>query len=224
MNFPLDFTAKIKKALITLCISFLCILLYEFFRSYSLNTTTSPITENSRTVNTEKIQSKPAPPLEDYAEIVERPLFADDRKPYVPEVIAAGPERLAKTNLPSKRNTEDYLLSAVIITDKKRMALIETRSDKKIHRINEGEELNGWVLAEINPSQVSLKKGGEIKSLELIVAPSPTSPTNRKVNTLNTDPSEAEGTIEIDKEEAKSTSPSPPEEMTNSGVPEKEPE
>ena len=63
----------------------------------------------------------------------------------------------------------EYFLSAIIITNNKRIALLKSKRNKRLQKLNEGDELNGWTLTDIQPAQVSLLKGTEIKLMDLEV-------------------------------------------------------
>ena len=200
--------AFMKHTLIGLCILFSGVLLYEMSRNYSPDVGSSVTTEDPSNKKAGVPADKPVTSLEDYAGIIERPLFSPDRKPYEAEVVEAKPNRPVPVNTPLTKR-EDYSLSAVIITDDKRMALIETKNGKKIHRLREGEELDGWTLTDVQPARVSLKKGSEVKELELAVVPSSyqpiqqtpprqaAGPTSRPPASLNDESAYAAGAAKI---------------------------
>ncbi|MBL1140411.1 MAG: hypothetical protein HND53_00075 [Proteobacteria bacterium] len=107
-----------------------------------------------------------SPVISDYNEMIERPLFFEDRKPYVfvePEIKA--PPTKMKATAPKKN--EQYSLSAVMIKSDKKLAIIQSGRDKKLQRLSLGESIDDWVLETIEPRSVLLKKGNETKSLEL---------------------------------------------------------
>lgn len=169
----------LKHTLIGLCILFSGILLYEITRNYGAGTDGTAATEEASAQKPDSTDDNPVASLDDYAAIIERPLFSEDRRPYEPEVAEAAPDRPAgPVNTPVTKR-EEYSLSAVIISGDKRIALIETRNGKKIHRLREGEDLDGWTLTEVQPARVSLNKGGEVKDLELRVVPSGNQPVQQ---------------------------------------------
>ncbi|MCZ6804298.1 MAG: hypothetical protein O7D86_10290 [Proteobacteria bacterium] len=106
------------------------------------------------------------PQISSYDEIVNRPLFFEDRKPYV-YVEPETPTREVRPKL--MRITEQYSLNAVIITSDVKLAIIESGRKKSLTRITLGESIDGWTLENIEPRSILLKKGDETKNLELEV-------------------------------------------------------
>ena len=107
------------------------------------------------------------PPITTYQEIVSRPLFTNTRRPNIPEEITV------KVDVSRKIASEQYLLSAVVITKNKRIALIQSNRIKEPQKVALGEILDGWILSDIQPRQITLERNGEIKKLELEIIPSP---------------------------------------------------
>ena len=103
------------------------------------------------------------PPLAEYGAILERPLFLPDRRPYIaPEPVVATPAAAARTTSAIR-----FLLSAVIITPDKRIALIQPEQNGKPRRLARGDEHDGWRLIAIEPRRISLRQGDEIRQLRL---------------------------------------------------------
>lgn len=131
-----------------------------------------------------------APDISEFDEVINRPLFFADRKPYVyvaPEKPIK-PSRQKKKTIPKK--TEQYSLNAVIITPERQLAIIQSGRGKTLQRLSLGEEIEGWTLETIEPRSVLLKKGNETKSLELEIKISkPQKQTATKTN--KTTPKEA---------------------------------
>lgn len=116
-------------------------------------------------------RTDPLPPLSDYAAIIERPLFTPDRRTHAGNLPTT---QAAKTKKPAGLpDPSDLVLTAVIITEDTRMAILESDRGKAIHKMAQGESVNGWLLADIQPEAVSLKKGNEVKMLELRIQGSP---------------------------------------------------
>jgi len=107
------------------------------------------------------------PPITTYQEIVSRPLFTNTRRPDIPEEITV------KVDVSRKIASEQYLLSAVVITKNKRIALIQSNRIKEPQKVALGEILDGWILSDIQPRQITLESNGEIKKLKLEIIPSP---------------------------------------------------
>jgi hypothetical protein len=120
-------------------------------------------------------QPSDLPPIEEFAAIVERPLFMMDRKPYVPG-IAETEQPQTPVNQNSLSN-EQYLLSAIIISEDKRLALLTKQSDSKLYKLGVGESIDGWTIQDIQTREVSLNRGTESRKLELMVNTSPVAAT-----------------------------------------------
>jgi len=128
------------------------------------------------------------PQISSYDEITNRPLFFEDRKPYV----YVEPEKPSKQSRQKKqtaqRKTEQYSLSAVIISSGVKLAIIESGRKKSLTRISLGESIDGWTLENIEPRSILLKKGDETKNLELEVKtskPQKKTSSNTKKQTTN---------------------------------------
>jgi hypothetical protein len=98
------------------------------------------------------------PPLSRYREIVERPLFLQSRRP-VPKA-SSGTSPLAAKETPLDKQ---YALTAVIIVPDKRLALIRgtTGKEKKIWRLEEGQDFQGWKLKEIGDESAKFQQGNQ---------------------------------------------------------------
>jgi len=113
------------------------------------------------------------PPITTYQEIVSRPLFTNTRRPNIPEEITVKVDASKKSESIRKIASEQYLLSAVVITKNKRIALIQSDRIKEPQKVALGEILDGWILSDIQPRQITLERNGEIKKLKLEIIPSP---------------------------------------------------
>lgn len=106
------------------------------------------------------------PPLAAFAEIIERPLFMENRRPYVAPVVVREPE--PEPVAPVEPDiTEQIALRATIIIGKKRIALIQELAIGKQRRLNQGEAYNGWTLTQVETDGISMQKGEEVRQLEL---------------------------------------------------------
>jgi len=146
--------------------------------------TEKKLIENSVIVFSEE-QIEPSV-ITDYDEIIERPLFFDDRKPYVyVEPEKKQPDTKKKKTTPKKN--EQYSLSAIMITSEKKLAIIQSGREKSLQRIALGESIDGWKIENIEPHSVLLKKGNESKNLTLEIKNSntkqnSTAKTSRQTN------------------------------------------
>jgi len=109
------------------------------------------------------------PPITTYQEIVTRPLFTEDRQPYV----YAGSE--SETNQSRVRKKlgssaqQQYLLTAVIITPDQSTALIQSGKNKEVQHVIAGETIDDWTLTEVHPQHIVLKKDDKIQTIVLEV-------------------------------------------------------
>jgi len=126
------------------------------------------------------------PQISSYDEITKRPLFFEDRKPYV-YVEPEKPTKQTRQKRQKKtKKTEQLSLNAVIITSDVKLAIIESDGGKSLTRVSPGEEIDGWTLEDIQPRSVLLKKGSETKNLELEVkASKPQKRTAKKTKKTN---------------------------------------
>ena len=110
-------------------------------------------------------------PLVHYAEIVERPVFIDARRPEEaepPEPPAAPP--------PEPDHPLDLI--GVLLVPGAAAALLRPTEPKNapVLRIAQGETVNGWQLQSVSADRVVLRKGSQIRELVLKREPSPPRP------------------------------------------------
>jgi type II secretory pathway component PulC len=126
--------------------------------------------------------------ISDYEEIINRPLFFEDRKPFVYVAPQIPQKKEQKKKRPVAKKKEEYALNAVIITSDKKIAIIQTGRNKTSQRIPQGETIEGWLLDDIQPHSVVLKKGSETKNLELeVITSKPISKITAKANKQGND-------------------------------------
>ena len=127
------------------------------------------IKSDTELVENENIHNVSFPEIAAFDEIVERPLFNATRQPFV----AAASEAIKKATPQKKKTTtgrqNQLSLSAVVITSKKQIAILQNVKDKSLQRIALGDTVDGWTLNEVTPNSIKLSKGDEIKNLELEV-------------------------------------------------------
>ena len=127
------------------------------------------------------VQTRLLPPIaavnpeQEYPETAARPLFTPTRRPAPSAVAAGGPSSMSKGQ---------FTLTGVIIANGLKTALLrETRSGRVV-RVEQGKEVNGMTVAEIEPEKVTLTQAGDQEVLALLVskqgpmpAPAPALPT-----------------------------------------------
>lgn len=99
------------------------------------------------------------PPIEEFAESVERPIFLATRRP------RAGP---APEEAPPAPTTLRFVLEGVVITSAKRWALLRPEGGGDIIRLAEGGQVGGWQVIAIHPDKISLRRDEVETVLELI--------------------------------------------------------
>ena len=110
-----------------------------------------------------------------FADLVNQPLFNEDRKPTPP----MSPESQSG---PSQVRQLDVVLAGVIITPKLRLALVKEKGKEKSMSVKEGGSLPGdwagWSLAELKPRGAVFKNSaGQSETLELIAVATSQKPT-----------------------------------------------
>ncbi len=99
------------------------------------------------------------PPIEDFAESLERPIFLATRRPRA----GPGPEEA-----PPAPTALSFVLEGVVITSAKRWALLRPAGGGDIIRLAEGGQVGGWQVIAIHPDKISLRRDEVETVLELI--------------------------------------------------------
>ncbi len=128
-----------------------------------ISSTTRPATE---------IMERSVAPLSVFSEIVERPLFRGDRRPYVPAgPVDPGPRHASEPDISTQIS-----LSGVLINEGERVALIEHRQNKKLQQLRQGDSVNGWTLGNIQAGSILVDKQGRTSRITLVISPSQPAP------------------------------------------------
>jgi hypothetical protein len=101
--------------------------------------------------------------LEDYQEIVDRPLFYETRRPPSPEV----PE-VAVQEEPEEEQPLALTLIGVMVTPDAKVALVQNDDTNKVERLKLGDEIGGWEVQFIDSDNVVINKSDETKELALL--------------------------------------------------------
>ena len=94
-----------------------------------------------------------------YPETTARPLFTPTRRP-APELAAVSQSIFQKGQ---------FVLAGVIVVGDNRIAMLREKSSGRIHRVENGKEVNGIKVGQIQREQVTLSMGGEQEVLTLSV-------------------------------------------------------
>ncbi len=173
----------IRFVLVSLCVMLVITLWLQLNPSASNDEDNSVMDVSANSKNNEVDNKKFVfPKITAFDEVIQRPLFNETRLPFVapePEHLVAKPE--SKRNRPAKKQ-EELSLSAVVMTPEIQIAILQSGRNKTLQRVVLGEMIDGWSLDEVTPHSVQLKRGEEIKRLELeIKGSNPKSNTKIKV-------------------------------------------
>ena len=156
----------LRITLAAICVLCLGAVIYEWTRPHRMSVDTPlfhPDMPTSKSPGT--IATWPVPSLDTYSEVVERPLFRKDRRPYIPEP-PAGPEQ---TRDDGPDITALISLSGTVINENERIALIERKRDNKLQQIRQGEKFSGWTLDQIQADAITMQKGRKTRQIALRV-------------------------------------------------------
>jgi type II secretory pathway component PulC len=105
--------------------------------------------------------------IEEFAEVVERPIFSPTRR---------APEEAAQPAAETPAASLDFVLEGVVITPEQRLALFRPESGGDLVRVPEGAQVRGWLVVAVQPFSVVVRRGEEEEvTIDLrFEAPSPT--------------------------------------------------
>jgi hypothetical protein len=93
-----------------------------------------------------------------YPETAARPLWIPTRRPAPPAAVAQASFQRGQ-----------FVLQGVTIAGNTRIAMLKEKASGRVHRVEQGRDINGLQLTEIEPGKVTLAQGGEREVLELLV-------------------------------------------------------
>lgn len=96
------------------------------------------------------------PPLGQYADIIARPLFNEDRRPTETAPRVAGPAP-----------DVNFRLIGVVMTTKKKEALFQLTRRNEVARGGLESWIEGWMIESIEPDRVMLRRGPNTTELSL---------------------------------------------------------
>lgn len=98
-------------------------------------------------------------PLEHFAEMVERPLFDESRRP-APAPPPAEEERVAQREPVRVQEPPPALhLDGVVIVGGDRVAMVRGPGPHPARRLEAGGEVEGWVVSDVRPRAIVLRQG-----------------------------------------------------------------
>ena len=115
-------------------------------------------------------------PMEDFVEVVERPMFSATRRPPSPEAAAA-----SASAAEAVVEELDLVLKGIIVSARGRIVMLSETSGGGTVTLTQGQQHKGWTLAEIQPEQVTFRRDGLERELALQydVAPVVRKPTRK---------------------------------------------
>jgi type II secretory pathway component PulC len=119
------------------------------------------------------------------AVIVERPVFAESRRP---SASAEGPAPAL-----------DFTLVGVVISDRERSAIVQPPHSGAVQRLAEGEELDGWIVVDIAPDHIVVRHDTTEAEMPLdYTAPAPPAPVAKIPAPNSAEPkgTEAQGIVQ----------------------------
>ena len=99
-------------------------------------------------------------PDQEYAETGNRPLFIPTRRPAPSAVTPATVAAMAKGQ---------FTLTGVTIASGMKIALLREKSSGRVIRVEEGKDVNGITVEQIDPEHVKLTQGGDQEVVQLLV-------------------------------------------------------
>ena len=162
-----------QQILIVFCGILFLYIVYELVRPYQLFPAEPSMAPDKQAVIEAPQYNSTGPllPAEIFSEIVERPLFMENRRPHVAPVSTVPGEQKRP-----HQTEPDILtlisLSAIVITKEKRIALIEDNRTRKLQQLRQGETFNGWTLTDVGTNSIAMQNGPDTRQIELIVKPS----------------------------------------------------
>ncbi|NQV57085.1 MAG: hypothetical protein HQ503_14590 [Rhodospirillales bacterium] len=101
------------------------------------------------------------PNLEDLDQVIERPLFIQNRRPQPPL-------ENKKKHAQADGQIFRFELSGVVISSGRRIALMRKNGAKIIRYVRVGESVDNWLVTDITANYVILKKGDESQTIKLV--------------------------------------------------------
>lgn len=164
--------SKAIKLLSGLCLFLLLVLLCEWLLSGSSE---QALSDPSHTEDSQAQVTK-LPKLvvnkqsaESYTQMVERPLFIEGRRPVIDE---EGEDDVEETG-----QIEDLVLQGIYSVKGQQQALFNTKGiGRNYLKKSEGEDVNGWLLKEIQTDRVVLEQGDKEQTV-MLRKPKPKTPS-----------------------------------------------
>jgi type II secretory pathway component PulC len=93
------------------------------------------------------------PPMTEYSEVVERPLFYPTRRSSLPQTV-------------EERSTTNLTLIGTVMSGTTRHALVRHKQGSRVERVIEGQDIDGWTVESIQGDRVVLSHDDRRLSLK----------------------------------------------------------
>ncbi|BAW79530.1 hypothetical conserved protein [Candidatus Nitrosoglobus terrae] len=165
-----------------LCLLALIIIVLKALYPVRLSPDAGKTQAKTDSVNTHPPARKPPEqialiPFTRYGEIATRPLFRPNRQPPDPDEMETGETNETKEQRAIREREEQqlnshvedlFVISGIVVTDHKAIALLHDIKNDKLLRAIEGEELEGWKIKQIFPDNVLFRNTERVETLNLI--------------------------------------------------------
>lgn len=102
------------------------------------------------------------PPIEQFAAIVERPIFTATRRSARRQPVAPSAPASSRGLILGR-----YQVVGVVVTPGNRLVLLRRLGGAETIRLKEGEEIDGWTLVNVTRNDVVLESGGRREKIEV---------------------------------------------------------
>ena len=165
-SYPLQHS--IRHILLGLCVIFTTILWFELNPGYSNTVEIDVINIDSPAKDLDvDLKEIVFPDITAFDEIIERPLFNKTRLPFEAQKQEQTALNSRKKNNQTGNKQEQFSLSAVVITQDTRIAILQKGRENILQRVSVGETIDGWTLKDVSSHSIRLVKGNQTKDLEL---------------------------------------------------------
>lgn len=119
-------------------------------------------------------------PVEDFSEVLDRPLFSPTRRPPAEGAVA----------IASSEPELEVTLVGVIISSEEQIAIVKPKDGSRFLRLSVGDSFQGWTLDSIEPSRITFHRGNIEEHIELTydLPPPVQKPKRRKRKQRSQDP------------------------------------
>ena len=174
---PPKSSARLTWAAALACVAAAALLAWQLSRSSELppsRTAAAPPEAASGGKTGVDVSAFELPPAENFAEMIDRPVFTRSRRSPTAEEKAAVAGKAGKG--PDEAPPAQLSLSGVLLIGNKRVALVRLDSDPKVMHLSEGQEAGGWQVERIRPDRITVRRGETASEVVLDFKRKPAAP------------------------------------------------